>query len=276
MNKKKEKIETTRLPIGARRLDGVRALVVTSDRQIAATHRTLSAKGGKRHCRAAAHDTTAHLPSYTPSMFKFADRRASSPTVAGPDGRRWFAAHDDEAGWKRFASQHKSAAGSQGLPRTQHFCAANEDMDLRNSGPVERLFELICSKPYSSTYYVRDACSRSGDDRELCFADAMRVIDGDPPLRPIMPVDYAETVAARSGIALKADPSAAAFVSTVEDARLCVLVDRMGINTPLREAIRGRCRNSKMSDFEDVYVAARAAGGSTAAALHAAGLIKEK
>lgn len=209
-------------------------------------------------------------------MFKSAGHRASSPTVAGPDGRRWFAARDDEAGWGRFASQHESAAGAQGLPRTQHFCAANEGIDLRNSGPVERLFELICSKPYSPTYYVKDACSRSGNGRELCFADAMRVIDGDPPLRPIMPVDYAGTVAARSGIALKADPSAAAFVSTVEDARLCVLVDRMSIDTPLREAIRTRCHNDKKTDFEDVYVAARAAGGSTAAALHAAALVKEE
>ncbi|AGO81979.1 hypothetical protein pdul_cds_85 [Pandoravirus dulcis] len=209
-------------------------------------------------------------------MFKSTGHRTSIPTVAGPDGRQWFAAHDDEAGWKRFASQHESAAGVQGLPRTQHFCAANEDIDLRNSGPVGRLFELTCSKPYSSTYYVKDACSRSGDDRELCFADAMRVIDGDRPLRPIMPVDYAETVAARSGVALKDDPTAAAFISTVEDARLCVLVDRMSVDTPLRETMRGRCYNGKKPDFQDVYVAARAAGGSTAAALHAAGLIKEK
>lgn len=208
-------------------------------------------------------------------MFKSAEHHAPHLAAIGPDGRSWFSAHDDEAGWERIAANHKRAV-KWGLPQSEHFCVANSHIDKTAKGPIERLFIRKCGGGARySTHNVQQSCERSAGSTAACFAEAAALIEEEQPLRPLMPADYAQTVAVRSGITIRDDASGYAFVSTVEDARLCVLGDRMAVRTPLREAIKENCQVNRPS-FSAIYDVAREAGGDRAAALHAAGLVNEK
>lgn len=247
--------------------DGNRAPPI-GHRATAATHKKPNATGITAHRR---NPSTLHLAvDHHTTMSK---HRVPRPTVVGSDGRHWFAAYDNEAGWERFGDDHEAAV-NWGLPKTKHFCVAHGHIDRSTSGPIERLYIRQCSAIYYPTDSVNDSCLRSAGGHTACFADAMALIEGEQPLRPLMPTDYGQTVAARSGIALRDDASGGAFISTVEDARLCVLGDRMTVSTPLRRAIRDNCSYGRPG-LDTIYAAARNAGGSAAAAMHAAGLVHE-
>lgn len=96
-------------------------------------------------------------------------------------------------------------------------------------------------------------------------------------LRPIIPADYAETVATRCGVELRDGAEAASFVKEVNRARLCVLGERMPHDTPLRRAIQLDCKGHTADErFSTVYDAARRNGASLGTAVSVANTVAEQ
>lgn len=198
-------------------------------------------------------------------------------TAPGPDGRPWFAAFDDEDAWRQFAQKHTGKVDGPYL--SSLFCKKSGGNARAGPGPIGDAIRESCAyyRGFSATKALYDACERATDSKQ-CMNDAMALVERRPPLRPLFPADYGETVASRSGIELEGREDAQAFIDEANVARLCVLTRRMAVITPLERAGRALCfsrMHQKSDRFDAVYNAARRAGASRRAAVRATQLVEE-
>nr|UMO79148.1 hypothetical protein [Pandoravirus belohorizontensis] len=198
-------------------------------------------------------------------------------TTPGPDGRPWFAAFDDEDAWRQFAERHTRDVDGPYLSNL--FCKRGGGNARAGPGPIGDAIRESCAyyRGFSATKALYGACKEATDSKQ-CMNDAMALIESRPPLRPVFPADYGETVASRSGIALEGRENARAFIDEANVARLCVLTRRMTVITPLERAGRALCfsrMHQKSDRFNAVYNAARRTGASRRAAVRAAQLVEE-
>lgn len=232
---------------------------VYQSRPVVAAH----SKGKKMDQHKAPHDS---LPSNPEPL-----------TAPGPDGRPWFAAFDDEDAWRQFAERHTRDVDGPYLSNL--FCKKGGGNARAGPGPIGDAVRESCAyyRGFSATKALYGACKRATDSKQ-CMDDAVALIEGRPPLRPVFPADYGETVASRSGIELEGRENAQAFIDEANVARLCVLTHRMTVITPLERAGRALCfsrMHQKSDRFNAVYSAARRAGASRRAAVRATQLVEE-
>lgn len=202
--------------------------------------------------------------------------------------KRWFNAVDDADSWEPFAQ--KNYDSDKDALKAVMLCAANRHINPHGPGPIAGLVSSLCHGDPNrfldhAMHRASTACKnpygRNPDEEEImkdhakCMRNATRFFDYRTS-RPIIPVDYAETVAASCGIDLHRGAEAQAFVTETNRARLCVLGIRMARDTPLRGAIRLHCKDHGADErFSAVYDAARRNGASMNQAAAAAQAVTE-
>ncbi|AVK75079.1 hypothetical protein pqer_cds_657 [Pandoravirus quercus] len=212
---------------------------------------------------------------------------AQSKTKTKRSGGHWYGAVDGIEPWKDFEQARQSHDDSDSL-MVAMFCAANRDTDPRGPGPIAGLMSSLCNddpdksldhamhRASTACRYQRPYSHEDDTPKHVpCIRKAANFLDYRVS-RPIIPANYAETVATRCGIELRDGAEAASFVKEVNRARLCVLGERMAHDTPLRRAIRLDCKGHTADErFSTVYDAARSNGASLSSAVSAANTVAE-
>nr|UDO48003.1 hypothetical protein [Pandoravirus massiliensis] len=233
------------------------------------------------------HTRTLSLPSRKAHAIHMAQPKTETQSTERTE-RRWFNAVDDADLWKQFAEKQYDQ-DEDGI-RAVMFCAANRHIDPSRPGPIAGLVSSVCRG--NPNAFLDDAIRRASkacknpygrnlNENEIitghvgCIRKAANFL-GHRVSRPIIPADYAETVAAKCDIKLQPGIAADAFVAETNRARLCVLGIRMARDTPLRGAIRLSCKDHGADQrFSAVYDAARRNGASMSQAAAAANSISE-